>query len=396
MTEPVYPRKVGLPFINSLRERPIKTSFLWKVDVYQYLTGNFNDEFESPFFGSAFDDIKCSLLMFTRINRSKRYFRNGKHFLCFEFRSENKKYFTTNVKLSITVLNNVEVNSLKITRCFKITNSDDRTTSCNKYTMIDLLSTFDLLHPDAGFLFSDKREIHVLCEYELIQNEDYESVENHDMKNQLIVLNALEKKWKNEQFCDFMLIAPCGRKLSAHRFVLSAGSPVFSAMLKNDMKEKQEGSVEITDLTYEILEEILNFMYSGKIKKLDYETVDGILLGAEKYQMSHLKNVIKEFLLKNLQIENSIKTLKLCKTFNMTDLESYVDEFVRSNAKLIYENHVMREGDETDVYVRYIHDEAERTALNNLYLKKRPNFFIEFSFILLRVSIQTLFNSETD
>lgn len=56
-------------------------------------------------------------------------------------------------------------------------------------------------------------------------------------------------------------------------------------------------------------------MYSGKIEKLDYEIVDGVLAAAEKYQIIHLKDACKEFLLENLVVENSLKTLKLCSAF---------------------------------------------------------------------------------
>ena len=78
-------------------------------------------------------------------------------------------------------------------------------------------------------------------------------------------------------------------------------------------------------------------MYTGKIEKFDYDTCYGLLVGAEKYQVGHLKNVCKEFMMKNLNVENAIETLKLCKLFPLEDLEKYVEIFVKQNAKLIYQ-----------------------------------------------------------
>lgn len=98
------------------------------------------------------------------------------------------------------------------------------------------------------------------------------------------------------------------------------------------MKEKKNDFVHITDISYEALEKIKfskkRFMYSAEVDNLDHDLIEGVIDALEKYKVNDLKKVCEQFLLKNLNISNAIKTLKLCKMYDLTDLKSYVEKFV--------------------------------------------------------------------
>ena len=60
---------------------------------------------------------------------------------------------------------------------------------------------------------------------------------------------------------DVTLVA--GRKeLKAHKLILSARSPVFARMFQHNTRESITNTVTITDITAEVLEAMLQFIYT--------------------------------------------------------------------------------------------------------------------------------------
>lgn len=376
----VAARQLGISTLNTR-----KSSFLWKisnVDLLKYKfgrlitplpSGKIDKDYEiqsslvkeiivSPTFSASPDDLKWCLVMFC-----------DKYHVSFEFRSKDSKYFTIDANISISILKHQG----KITKHCCIKQCQDVISSRSGF-LFQLIAISTLFSTSYHIM---NRELQILCEYELIPDYGKNEIipvenqvltfENQDSINRSIV-NTLTKQWTDREFCDYELIAPCGRKLSAHKLILSARSPVFSAMLKSGMIENRDNFVKIEDINYEALEEMLRFMYSGKLKNLEPKTIGGIVAAAEKYQIYNLKDVCKEFLQKHLCVDNAIDTLRICKTYSMTDLESHVNAFIRPNAKMIYcSNALIGVGkkqkcdDEADMYFKLICAEAEKIQPNN-------------------------------
>lgn len=354
-----------------------KSTFSWKIPNFNRLKNKFNrlisdfdwkagvllssnDVVKSPVFSASSGGLKWCLVMFCIRNRS------GDSVLCFELRSEDSRFFTVDVNLSIAIMQKNELTHFKKSTSFGIEYLDEDSLSSG--FLIDFES-IDYLVNSKYILHNG--EFHVYCEYELItddENHEIITFENQDSIDRNL-LDTFKKQWKNQEFCDFVLVAECGRKILANKFVLSAASPVFSAMLKNDFKEKQKGVVKIKDVSYDALEQMLHFMHSGKVEKLNHRTVGGILAAAEKYEVADLKNVCKEFLMKSLSIETALITVELCKKFNLTDLEPHVDEYVISNKQKIYIHKCknisnMSQKESFDTWVQWIEEFFESPANN--------------------------------
>lgn len=60
-----------------------------------------------------------------------------------------------------------------------------------------------------------------------------------------------------------------------------ARSPVFDAMLKHNMKEREQNKITIQDVDHKVLEEMLRFIYTGKAPQLG-NMADALLAVAEK------------------------------------------------------------------------------------------------------------------
>ena len=71
------------------------------------------------------------------------------------------------------------------------------------------------------------------------------------------------------------------KKIPVHKAILASRSPVFAAMFQHDLKETKQGYVAITDLELDILEEMLKFIYTGKVENLD-TMADSLLAAADK------------------------------------------------------------------------------------------------------------------
>lgn len=325
-----------------------KSSFLWKISNFKGLERKFigsacNGCFgcmkvilQSPTFCTSSDDFKWSLLMF--ISTLHGSYENSYLSFKLQIENDNVKYYAIDVLLSISILKIDGEKFLKSQNCCIYRKNDDRlihnssSNMCYNEYVINFICIKDLFDISKGYLRND--DLHVLCEYELTSANFKDSpiltFKNQDLINRNIA-DTLGKQWKDQEFCDYELVARCGRRLAAHKLVLSGRSPVFQAMLKTDMQEKRDNFIQIEDISYEVLEEMLQFMYYGKIS--DQGLVDGVLYAAEKYQIPDLKDACKELLFNNLNVDNAENTLELCRLYDLTDLQPHVELFVNSNVK---------------------------------------------------------------
>ncbi|CAI9778064.1 unnamed protein product [Fraxinus pennsylvanica] len=89
----------------------------------------------------------------------------------------------------------------------------------------------------------------------------------------------------------------------AHRAVLASRSPVFRAMLENDMEESISGIIEVSDASYDAVRAFVNYLYTAEAC-LDQHMASDLLVLAEKYQVTYLKTYCEKFLMSKLNLEN--------------------------------------------------------------------------------------------
>ncbi|KAI4375152.1 hypothetical protein MLD38_013056 [Melastoma candidum] len=91
----------------------------------------------------------------------------------------------------------------------------------------------------------------------------------------------------------------------AHRAVLASRSPVFKAMLENEMEESRSRTIKITDASTEVLKAFVGYLYTAEAL-LDEQMACELLVLAEKYQVEHLKAYCEKFLVSTLNWDNSV------------------------------------------------------------------------------------------
>lgn len=79
-----------------------------------------------------------------------------------------------------------------------------------------------------------------------------------------------------------LLTTADGRSFPAHKLILSARSPVFGAMFRNgEFTENQKKLVEIDDISGEVMEALLKYVYELNVKGIE-GIADKLLVAADK------------------------------------------------------------------------------------------------------------------
>ena len=121
------------------------------------------------------------------------------------------------------------------------------------------------------------------------------------------------------------------RVFHGHKNILAARSPVFAAMFENEMLEKAESFVSIPDIDDEVFEDMLQYIYTGKIPNLK-KTVFGLLPAADKYQIEKLKIMCEIYLYNNITTENVSDIMILADVYRSLKLKAKALNFINSNA----------------------------------------------------------------
>ena len=95
--------------------------------------------------------------------------------------------------------------------------------------------------------------------------------------------------------------------ISAHKFILAIGSPVFEAMFYGVLAETKE-TIELPDCDYESLLELFRYMYSDEVN-LSGSNVMRVLYMAKKYIVPSLTDKCTEYLKEKLDPSNVFSIL---------------------------------------------------------------------------------------
>lgn len=126
------------------------------------------------------------------------------------------------------------------------------------------------------------------------------------------------------------------QKLSAHSFILCLRSPVFSAMLNKNMLEKNTKEIHITDINYNVMKELICYMYTDTCSEESIEKYSDELLGAAcKYQIIGLENICSNYLVNQLSIDTAVNTLILADLYDAKELKKRCLYFISEHAKSI-------------------------------------------------------------
>jgi len=234
---------------------------------------------------------------------------------------------------------------IQATATFSLIDSSDKeqetfskTYSANTGGMGGDIIALDKLRNNSITLLPDGN-LQILCKLEVFDQADIFSGSKESFnktkindESQKQVINHLENLFAEKNFSDFEINCD-GEVFNCHRNILSARSPVFSAMFQVDMIENQSKKVDIPDVKKEVFSELLKFIYTGSISSEDSlkKQAKDILAAANKYQLDLLKKLCEAQLVSTLNASNCFDLLVLGDLHEAEKLKMVALDFVSLN-----------------------------------------------------------------
>ena len=175
-----------------------------------------------------------------------------------------------------------------------------------------------------------------------------------------VVLDNLQQQRASNSFTD-VAIHVNDEIFNAHRNVIAACSPYFSALLKVDTIMKEDVTIECqNNYVFRIL---MDYIYSGKVI-IDSSCVAELLRLANQLMIVKLKDHCCEFLERNLNINNCFSLKDLATKCDCSSLAQTVVYFIAENIDRIMKQREILEFSLEDL-MTFLSDESYRIRENN-------------------------------
>ena len=180
------------------------------------------------------------------------------------------------------------------------------------------------------------------------------------------LMKRLNIQRKQDYLCDITLVSKDNRELKAHRNVLSAASPFFCKLLQSDMKENREGIVRFEEISGSVMEDVLQFIYTGTVEVTQENSKE--LIAAGNYLIiPGLKTASGRFLEREMSHINCISIFYLAEKYDC-------DELITNSRRFIHENIVSVA--KLDEFLHLEAKEIERwISLDDITVKEEADVF---------------------
>ncbi|CAH8450976.1 unnamed protein product [Schistosoma turkestanicum] len=146
-------------------------------------------------------------------------------------------------------------------------------------------------------------------------------------------MNAFRKEG---QLCDVVIKAE-GKEFLAHRVVLAASSDYFDAMFSSGMAESAQLEVELKSITPEIMDALLDYVYTGQVR-VSMANVQDLLPAASLVQMEGVKAACSNFLLTEVDSTNVLGIRRFAELHNCIELEKFTRNFAACNFESVVDS----------------------------------------------------------
>ena len=150
------------------------------------------------------------------------------------------------------------------------------------------------------------------------------------------MMKRLNIQRKQGHLCDLPLVTKGDEELKAHSNVLSAASPFFNKLLLSDMKEKREGIVRFEEISGSVMEDVLEFVYTGTVG-VTQENAKELIAAGNYLIIPSLKTVSGRFLEGEMSNKNCISTFYFAEKYQCNELLTNSRRFVHENFACVAE-----------------------------------------------------------
>jgi len=125
-----------------------------------------------------------------------------------------------------------------------------------------------------------------------------------------------------------------GGSVSAHRLIVTAGSPVFHAMLYGNMKESTQKEIELPNIDGTLLKQLFYFIYTGHVKA-SVSMCLTLFQTADYFDVSELKALCVRIIKSKLCIENCRYVATFAVTHQIDTLITACVNFMEDRASFL-------------------------------------------------------------
>eukprot|EP00092_Neocalanus_flemingeri_P021621 GFUD01023451.1.p1 GENE.GFUD01023451.1~~GFUD01023451.1.p1 ORF type:complete len:332 (+),score=71.59 GFUD01023451.1:100-1095(+) len=127
-----------------------------------------------------------------------------------------------------------------------------------------------------------------------------------------------------------LVIQNQGEQITVHRAILSARSPVFRAMLGNDMKEKKTGIIEIKDFEMDVIKAMVHYIYTARIDE-NFDDLKTLAKIGEKYEIQSLVDICCKLLISTISSSTVVDLGVFAETNSFQAVLEKCSEFIASD-----------------------------------------------------------------
>ena len=147
--------------------------------------------------------------------------------------------------------------------------------------------------------------------------------------------NSLKEMKRQKILCDVKLRGKSkGILIDAHKIILASRSDFFKAMFTSNMKENQEGYVTLESIENNILDKIINFLYTGNITLIPSE-VEELLDASHMLGIDQVQEKCFHFLLNNIDITNCYGIAYLAEKYSCREISKVAETYAIKNFRLV-------------------------------------------------------------
>lgn len=153
-------------------------------------------------------------------------------------------------------------------------------------------------------------------------------IRNEVLTTKKSVIEDLEIFFKTKEFSVFILIVD-GETILVHKLILSARNSIFKKLIS----ESKVSSLEVKDVSYDVLNEFLRYIYTGKLSNIKYSKE--LYVASVLFEEKELGEACFQYVIQNLTVDNFGENFIFFQKKSLTKLKTKLLEFFQKNGKEI-------------------------------------------------------------
>jgi len=204
---------------------------------------------------------------------------------------------------------------------------------------------FEVFHEFVKWLYYDQTDIDSKLMEKLIWIADEFNLPNLSSICQQKVMHIpkstqrhdIRSLFNKNLFSDIILVAGTGlntKKFYCHKFILTSRCDYFRTMFLSAMKESRATEITTGDITPEVLNIILEYIYSEELM-FTSDTIVEVLITSNQYRLDHLKQQCEKEIGANLDEENVLMLLQIAEQYNCPVLRRRTLRYIELNIEKV-------------------------------------------------------------